>query len=157
MADVAGAAGVSRQTLYNTFGTKDALAEALAVTEGSRFVEGVVAVVSRAGRDPGDAAREAVRWALREARVNPLVRAVLTDERAGLLPLLTTRSAGLLTALRDGIAGALRARWPRLDARQTAWVVEVSVRLAVSQLVVPTESVDTTADHVRTLVRRLLT
>ncbi|MGH8867523.1 MAG: TetR family transcriptional regulator [Actinomycetes bacterium] len=157
MADVAVAAGVSRQTLYKAFGSKDALAEAVAIREGARFVEGTVEVVRHTAGDPGTAAGAAVRWALGEAAANPLVEAALTDETAGLLPLLTTRSGALLVTLRDGIADALRRRWPDLPPDETAWVAEVGVRLAVSALVVPTEPVDTTADHVATLVRRLLT
>ena len=40
MVDVAAAAGVSRQTLYNEFGNKDSLAQALAEREAQRFIEG---------------------------------------------------------------------------------------------------------------------
>src|SRR3954467_6796789 len=40
MLDVARAAGVSRQTLYNEFGSKDALAQAMAMREIEQFIEG---------------------------------------------------------------------------------------------------------------------
>jgi AcrR family transcriptional regulator len=158
MADVAAAAGVSRQTLYNSFGTKDALAEALVVREGTRYVRGVADVVAVNGRDPGEAAGAAMSWALSQAAANPLVKAALTDRAGGLLPWLTTRSEPLLTALRDGVVDAMGTRWPYLAAsHDLPWVVEVAVRLGVSQLVVPTEPADVTAAHVTTLVRRLLT
>lgn len=158
MADVAAAAGVSRQTLYNTFGTKDALAEALALREGARYVLGAAGVVGTTGDDPGEAAGAAMSWALAEASSNPLVKAALTDDTNGLLPWLTTRSEPLLAALRDAVTDAMRARWPHLtQADDLPWVVEVAVRLGVSQLVVPTEPAGVTAAHVTTLVRRLLT
>lgn len=158
MADVANAAGVSRQTLYNSFGSKDALADALAAREGVRYVRGTGDVVASTGDDPGTAVGAAVSWALAEASSNPLVKAAITDDAGGLLPLLTTRSEPLLAALRDGVADALRTRWPHLSgADDLHWVVEAGVRLGVSQLVVPTEPTDVTADHVATLVRCLLT
>src|SRR5436189_263228 len=40
MADVARAAGVSRQTLYYEFGSKDALAQALTMREAQRYIDG---------------------------------------------------------------------------------------------------------------------
>jgi AcrR family transcriptional regulator len=156
MADVAAAAGVSRQTLYNSFGTKDALAAALALREGEEFLAGVQRVARATPGDAGDVAGAATAWALTEAHANPLVKAALTDDAAGLLPFLTTRSAPLLMLFRDGKAALFRERWPRLDPAEATWVAEVAVRLTVSHLVVPTESVETTAGHVAVLVRRLL-
>ncbi|MEH6379323.1 helix-turn-helix domain-containing protein, partial [Streptomyces sp. KLMMK] len=41
MVDVAAAAGVSRQTLYNEFGSKDGLARALVRREAETFLAGV--------------------------------------------------------------------------------------------------------------------
>ncbi|MGW7055171.1 TetR/AcrR family transcriptional regulator [Streptomyces sp. NPDC054887] len=50
MVDVAAAAGVSRQTLYNEFGTKDGLARALVRREADGYLAGVERVL--AGRLP---------------------------------------------------------------------------------------------------------
>ncbi|WTW97226.1 TetR family transcriptional regulator [Streptomycetaceae bacterium NBC_01309] len=156
MADVAAAAGVSRQTLYNEFGNKDALAEALAHREAERFLAGTAEVCRNSPGDAGDCVRACTVWALSEARQNLLVKAALTDESAGLLPTLTTRSAGLLTLFRDNAAAVILERWPHLDPAEVAWVAELAVRLTVSHLVVPTEAVEVTADHIALLVRRLL-
>ena len=41
MADVASAAGVSRQTLYKEFGNRDEFAQAFVIHEGERFLDGV--------------------------------------------------------------------------------------------------------------------
>lgn len=155
MADIAAAAGVSRQTLYNEFGTKDGLARALALHEAERFLTGVVRSID-GQPDPARAAAAAVAWSLETAGANPLVKAALTDDAAGLLPLLTTRSGAVVTSLRDGVTTALLERWPVLDPAETTWVAEVAVRLTVSHLVVPTEAAQVTVDHVETLVRRLL-
>ncbi|WP_138894893.1 TetR/AcrR family transcriptional regulator [Streptomyces chryseus] len=97
MVDVAAAAGVSRQTLYNEFGTKDGLARALVRREADGFLAGVERALAgrpaerTAGRGTVRAAPAAARTAGPEdrlvavaeftvgaARVNPFVRALLT-------------------------------------------------------------------------------
>ena len=60
MSDVAGAAGVSRQTLYKEFGSRDEFAQAFVIHEGERFLDGVDAAVTRApGRSPRRGRRRA--------------------------------------------------------------------------------------------------
>src|SRR5579884_3064220 len=79
MADVAAAAGVSRQTLYNEFGSKDALAEALARREADAFLTETERVLSEhAGDPPAAAIAAAVEATLDRAADNPLLKAVLT-------------------------------------------------------------------------------
>ncbi|HEX6935101.1 MAG TPA: TetR family transcriptional regulator [Actinomycetes bacterium] len=158
MADLATVAGVSRQTLYNEFGSKDGLVQALALREADRLLQGAVATVAdRSVTDPAAAVAAAVGWALAEAAGNPLVKAALVDDAGDLLPMLTTRSGAVVLALRDGLVAALTARWPELDEGESRWVAELAVRLGVSHLVVPTEATQTTVAHVETVVRRLLT
>ena len=52
MADVAAAAGVSRQTLYSELGSRDALAQALVLREADRFVAEVEGAVEANLHDP---------------------------------------------------------------------------------------------------------
>ncbi|KOG42113.1 TetR/AcrR family transcriptional regulator [Streptomyces decoyicus] len=84
MVDVAAAAGVSRQTLYNEFGSKEGLARALVRRETENYLAGVARALARgasAAGTRGDAAGRVVAaaaWTLRTARANPLVRAALT-------------------------------------------------------------------------------
>ncbi|MBZ4324355.1 TetR/AcrR family transcriptional regulator, partial [Streptomyces huiliensis] len=90
MVDVAAAAGVSRQTLYNEFGSKDGLARALVRREAESFLAGVerslADAVGREDADAGDCCAAAAVWTLRTARANPLVRAALTGCRGERLP-----------------------------------------------------------------------
>ncbi|MFI1764025.1 TetR/AcrR family transcriptional regulator [Streptomyces sp. NPDC020800] len=77
MVDVAAAAGVSRQTLYNEFGSKDGLARALV----RRAADGYLAGVERAlatHTDPRDRLTATAEWTASAARDNALVRAMLT-------------------------------------------------------------------------------
>ncbi|RNF94865.1 TetR family transcriptional regulator [Streptomyces botrytidirepellens] len=80
MTDVAAAAGVSRQTLYNEFGGKDGLARALVRREAEAYLNGVeralTGVPGAAG--PGERLAAAAVWTVRAGTENPLVRAVLT-------------------------------------------------------------------------------
>ncbi len=50
MADVARQAGVSRQTLYYEFGSRDALAQAVALREAQRYSDGASAAIAAAGQ-----------------------------------------------------------------------------------------------------------
>lgn len=88
MVDVAAAAGVSRQTLYNEFGGKDGLARALVRRETEAFLAGVVKALAGPGpgADAADRCAAGAAWILRTARVNPLVRAALTGSRGDRLP-----------------------------------------------------------------------
>lgn len=84
MVDVAAEAGVSRQTLYNEFGSKEGLARALVRRETEGYIAGVARALEEpappAGAGTGAEARvvAAATWTVRAARTNPLVRAALT-------------------------------------------------------------------------------
>lgn len=156
MADVAGAAGVSRQTLYNEFGSKDALCQALALREAHGFLAGTQAAMEGHSREPVAAVRAAVSWGLRAAGDNPLVKAVLTDDAAGLLPFVTTRAEPVLDAVRDGMAAFLEESRPRMDLGKARDIADVAVRLTVSYLILPTEPVDVSAERVARVVHALL-
>ena len=64
MADVARAAGVSRQTLYYEFGSKEGLAEALALREAARWMEGADAAIVGHEGSPSEAVAAGTVWTL---------------------------------------------------------------------------------------------
>jgi len=156
MADVAAAARVSRQTLYYEFGSKDALAQALAVREADRWTAGADA--ARVGHEgtPAQAVAAAMLWTLQEAARNPLLKAVLTDDAGGLLPFLTTRAEAILAAASEHCAAHLLAHWPDLPADEVRLVADVVTRLTVSHLVLPGLRPDQVGRDVTHLVDRLL-
>jgi AcrR family transcriptional regulator len=161
MLDVAAAAGFSRQTLYNEFGSKDALAQALAMREAARFIDGTnrfLDDMNPAG--PVDAVAAATEWTIREASDNPLLKAVLTDDASDLLPFLTTRGEAIIGAARSNIETYWRAQWPEIDADDVTLAAETVARLTVSYLVLPSDGPDGSAEAIAArlskLVERLL-
>lgn len=78
MVDVASSAGVSRQTLYNEFGSKDGLARALVRREADLYLHGVERLLAEPA-DPVDRLVSVAEWTVSEARSRPLLRALLTD------------------------------------------------------------------------------
>src|SRR5947209_2237364 len=138
MADVARAAGVSRQTLYNEFGSKDALAQAMAMREVERFIAGTEAALEEAGPDdPIQAVGAAALYTLQQAADNPLLKAALVDEDSGLLSFLTTRGEPAHAAARDSFERYYAAHWPDLPAQDIAIAAETITRLTISYLMLP--------------------
>ncbi|GHG57273.1 TetR family transcriptional regulator [Streptomyces griseocarneus] len=183
MVDVAAAAGVSRQTLYNEFGSKDGLARALVRRESEAFLAGVerslADTAARGGADAGDCCAAAAVWTLRTARANPLVRAALTGCRGDRLPPAaapplpaprtpfgvrpargTPSPVALAERIRDSAAGALGALGAPQDAEPGPEGVrracEAAVRLTLSYVVAPAGSDEEAAGEVARLVRILL-
>lgn len=161
MVDVAAAAGVSRQTLYNEFGSKDALAQALAMREATRFHEGTTQFLDEIHPNaPVDAVAAATEWTIREASNNPLLKAVLTDDTHELLPFITTRGDAIIAATRYNIEHYWRSHWPDVPAEDVALAAETVARLTLSYLVLPSDGPDGSAEAIAarmsTLVERLL-
>ncbi|WP_330307187.1 MULTISPECIES: TetR/AcrR family transcriptional regulator [unclassified Streptomyces] len=77
MVDVAAVAGVSRQTLYNEFGSKEGLARALVRREADAYLVGVDRALA-AHVDARERLLATAEWTASAARSNVLVRAMLT-------------------------------------------------------------------------------
>jgi AcrR family transcriptional regulator len=156
MVDVARSAGVSRQTLYYEFGSKDALAEALALREAARWMAGADAAIVGHEGTPSESVAAGTVWTLEEAARNPLLKAVLTDDVGGLLPYLTTRVESLQKAARDHFAEHLCSQWPEIPAERVDLVADTVTRLTFSHLVLPGGRPDQVAHQIASLVDALL-
>jgi AcrR family transcriptional regulator len=156
MADVARAAGVSRQTLYYEFGSKDGLAEALSLREAGRWMQGADAAVVGHDGTPAESIAAGTVWTLDEAARNPLLKAVLTDDLGGLLPFLTTRAETMQRLARDHCAEQLTSHWPDLPAERVQLVADTVTRLTFSHLVLPGGRPDQVAHDIAVLVDALL-
>lgn len=156
MADVARAAGVSRQTLYYEFGSKDGLAEALALREADRWMAGADAAIVGHEGSPAEAVGAATTWTLEEAARNPLLKAVLTDDLGGLLPFITTRAEHLQGAARAHLEEHLDSHWPDLPPDQRRLVADTVTRLTFSHLLLPGGHPEQVARDIARLVDAVL-
>ena len=156
MADVAKAAGTSRQTLYAEFGTKDGLAQALALREAERWTDGALQAIEGHDGTPVEAITAATVWTLEEAGRNPLLKAVLTDDVGGLLPFLTTRSEQLQATAREHLEQHVRSHWPEIEPARLHLVADTVVRLTFSHLLRPGGRPEQVAAEIAEIVSALL-
>jgi AcrR family transcriptional regulator len=149
MAEVAEAAGVSRQTLYNSFGSRHDLAQAYVMREAERFVAAVADAVRSRPDSPRDALRAALEIFLSAAETHPLIRAVASAESGEeFLPLVTTRGGPLVGEVTERIAGLILETWPALPRADATLVADCLIRLAISHAALPAETPAATADSV---------
>ncbi|MEU5945388.1 TetR family transcriptional regulator [Micromonospora sp. NPDC047465] len=159
MGAVARAAGVSRQTVYNEFGSKAGLAEALARREVDRFVGDVRALLRAHGDDVRAAAHATISHTLTQAAGDPLIKAVLTSTGGGsdeLLPYLTTRSELVLTEATEVLLEWADGVLPDADRAAVAFATDSVIRLVISHIVLPGAPVAQTAAALADLAVYLL-
>ncbi|HEX2095960.1 MAG TPA: TetR family transcriptional regulator [Solirubrobacterales bacterium] len=146
MADVASAAGVSRQTLYNEFGSRDEFAQAFVIHEGERFMDGVDAAVRAHFDDPRAAVEAALEAFLRAAGEDPLVRIVISDDgTGGMLPFVTTQGMPVVQWATARLTATIEEGWPQAPPEKARLLAEALVRLAISHITAPGEAPEVTA------------
>ncbi len=146
MADVASAAGVSRQTLYKEFGSRDEFAQAFVIHEGERFLDGVEEAVREHLDDPRAAVGAALEVFLRSAGEDPLVRVLLSDDgTGGMLPFVTTQGMPVVQWATARLTAVIEEGWPEAPADQTQLLAETLVRLAISHITAPIDPPEITA------------
>lgn len=150
MADVARTAGVSRQTVYNEFGTRQELVQAYVLREIEALV---LAVETHVRAHPHDA-REALSGAfglfLQLASDEPLVRVIVADAEGGELIRLLT-ATGLAVA-GERVGALIEDVWPQVGRDDARLIAASLARLAISHALVPTESGEESAAAVTRLV-----
>lgn len=139
MSKVADRAGLSRQTVYNEFGTKPALAEELVLRELDAFLTLVRTRIAAAG-DAIEAISSAAEGALSMATTSPLLKAILDSAHAGdseLLPFVT-QSGVLVDRARAVVAESITARFDLpLATEQVTLAADAIVRLVLSHVTQP--------------------
>src|ERR1044072_9021738 len=146
MADIASAAGVSRQTLYKEFGSRDEFAQAFVIHEGGRFLGGAEAAVREHLDDPRAAVGAALGVFLRSAGEDPLVRILLSDDgTGGMLPFVTTQGMPVVHWATARLTATIEEGWPEAPPAKVRLLAESLVRLAISYITAPSESPETTA------------
>jgi AcrR family transcriptional regulator len=150
MAAVAAAAGVSRQTLYKEFGSRDEFAQAFVLREADGFIGAVEGALDAHLHDPQAALTAAFGLFLSAAAEDPLIRAVVGGSPE-MLPFLTTQGRTLVHGATERLSIAITERWPAAghDAQLLA---ECLVRLAISYAALPAGPTAMTAASMTTLL-----
>ncbi|HTD07660.1 MAG TPA: TetR family transcriptional regulator [Solirubrobacteraceae bacterium] len=139
MADVALAAGVSRQTLYKQFGSRDEFARVLVIRETDLLLSAVERAVNAHREDLACALVGAFEVLVQAPADNALVRAVVHGQGAEeLLALLTAgRDRSLVDLITEHLTKLVLGGWSGLDPRVAKALSECLVRLAVGYTVLP--------------------
>ncbi len=153
MADVAAAAGVSRQTLYKEFGNRNEFGLAFVINEGEHFLDEVDQAVIANSDDPRAAVAAALELFLTTAGEDPLIKMLLSDDgTGGMLPFVTTQGMPVVQWATARLATTIEAGWPQAPKANVLLLSEALVRLAISYITAPSEAPDSIASSVADLL-----
>ena len=152
MGDVAKRAGLSRQTLYRHFPSKEVLVASVVAAETELLIEQVTAA-SLDEDDPRDALEAAFATALRVTREHPLLDRLIRTEPESLLPLLTSDGGPVMSMVRSVVEQVIATQQPELDALTLRRLADIVTRLLVSYAVsAPDDPPEVVAHHVATFL-----
>lgn len=153
VAQVAKAAGVSRQTVYNEFGNREELARAYVAWAGDQMLDEVERCVADNANDLVGALTAAFRVFLEVGAGHPVMRSL--GDRTGsddLVSVLAGDSgAPIVVGATERLSAIVAQTWPELPVDAVEVACEVLVRLAISHLLLPTGDPATAARQVSLL------
>ena len=152
MSDVAAAVGLSRQTLYNEFGSRQALAQAYVLRETDRFLTAIEDAVRAHAGSACDALQAGVEVFLSAAADEPFFKAITSSDDGGLLSFLTTRGAPVVEIASSRLATVIAELWPQAARRDVTQFADTVVRLCISHAAQPAAS----AQEVAAMLTRVL-
>jgi AcrR family transcriptional regulator len=143
LADVARAAGISRQTIYNEFGSRQGLAQGYALRLADQLVDVIHAAIDNNVGDIYAAFLEGFRLFFAESAADPLVISLLTGvAKPDLLQIITTDSAPIITHCSNRLTSTFMHSWVKASEDDAGILARAIVRLAMSYVSMPPE-----ADH----------
>jgi AcrR family transcriptional regulator len=143
LSDVARTAGVSRQTIYNEFGSRQGLAQAYAMRLADRLVGAVSGAIETNVGDVNAAFLQGFRTFFSESAADPLVISLLSGEaKPDLLALITTDSGPIITHCSARLTESFINSWVGTTEEDAGVLARAIVRLAMSYVSMPPE-----ADH----------
>jgi AcrR family transcriptional regulator len=136
MSDVARIAGVSRQTLYKHFPSKDALVTEAVLSQAQEITAEVV-LATTGFDDPQTAIEAGIATILRVTSGHPLLHRLIRTEPETLLPLLITGDSPVVHLVRGVVEDIVRRDHPDLDGVTASVLADMGARLVVSYAVNP--------------------
>ena len=154
LAEVAGAAGVSRQTIYNEFGSRQGLAQGYALRLADRLVDAIDATIYSHVGDIYAVFLGGFRSFFADSAADPLVISLLSGAaKPDLLQIITTDSGPIITHCSLRLTTSFMRSWIKASEEDAGVLARAVVRLAMSYVAMPPE-----ADHdVAADLARLLT
>jgi len=143
LSDVAKAAGISRQTIYNEFGSRQGLAQGYALRLADRLVDAIHTALNANVGNFYEAFLAGFRSFFADSAADPLVISLLSGvAKPDLLQLITTDSAPIITRASARLTTALTQSWVATSDEDAGVLARAIVRLALSYVPMPPE-----ADH----------
>ncbi len=143
LSDVARAAGISRQTIYNEFGSRQGLAQGYALRLADRLVDTVHAALDANVGNIYESFLQGFRSFFSEMASDPLVISLLTGvAKPDLLQIITTDSAPIITRASERLTTAFTQTWLATSDEDAGVLARAIVRVALSYVSMPPE-----ADH----------
>jgi len=143
LSDVARSAGISRQTIYNEFGSRQGLAQGYALRLADRLVDAIHAALDANVGNIYEAFLQGFHAFFAESASDPLVISLLSGvAKPDLLQLITTDSAPIITRASARLSFALTQAWVATSDEDAGVLARAIVRLALSYVSMPPE-----ADH----------
>jgi AcrR family transcriptional regulator len=158
MAALAERVGVSRQTVYNEWGSRDRLAEAMVLRELGAFLDRVDAGFDAHPSDLRAGTESAIDSVLDLARINPLLRAIVTATHGAeteLVPLLTTRADVVIAVASERVRDRLRS-YVDADNAMLRTTADLLVRTVLSHVMQPSADDSQVAQDLAAVVGILL-
>ncbi|MFF2088801.1 TetR family transcriptional regulator [Nocardia sp. NPDC058176] len=135
LGDVAARAGVSRQTLYNEFGSRSGLSQAYALRLADELVDHVREALDANVGDARAAIRVGMSGFFLAAAADPLVRSLLAGEmKPDLLRLITLDAGPLLEHATARLADVVQHSWVDATAAEADVFAHALVRIALSYI-----------------------
>lgn len=153
LADVARAAGISRQTIYNEFGSRQGLAQGYAMRLADRLVDEVDNAIRSNEGKIYEAFLQGFRAFFTASAADPLVISLLTGEaKPDLLQLITVDSGPIITHCSQRLTGSFIQSWVKASDEDAGVLARAIVRLAMSYVSMPPEADHDVADDLARLM-----
>jgi len=141
LSDVARAAGISRQTIYNEFGSRQGLAQGYALRLADHLVDTIHAALDGNVGNIYGAFLQGFRDFFSESAADPLVISLLSGvAKPDLLQIITTDSAPIITRASARLTSAFTQSWVAASDEDAGVLARAIVRLALSYVSMPPEA-----------------
>ncbi|MFT3660820.1 MAG: TetR family transcriptional regulator [Gordonia sp. (in: high G+C Gram-positive bacteria)] len=140
MADVAKHAGLSRQTVYNEFGSRHGLAQAYALRLVEVYTAEIGAAVDAHENDLDRALVDGFVRFFTGAATDPMIASLLSGEaNPDLHRLITTDAAPLIAAAKTRLTEVVEGSWIAVPADKAERIAGAIARMALSYVAMPPE------------------